>query len=114
MTLPHKPTDVSKAEVKSLASFGITQQEIASYLDVDVKTLLKYYREELDKSAIRANAAVARVLYEKAIVDRDLTAIIFWLKTRGRWSAAKEEADKAASVPVLELLQAALESKNAK
>lgn len=93
MSHPHEPTDLSKAEVKALASFGITQEEIARYLEIDVKTMYKYYREELDKSSLRANAAVARILFEKATIERDLSAVIFWLKTRARWATAKSPED---------------------
>ena len=83
---PHEPTDALRKEVSSLTSFGVTQSEIADYLGVDDKTLRKYYRDELTKSAIRANAAVARVLFEKAVVQKETVAAIFWAKTRMRWS----------------------------
>lgn len=82
---PHVPTSETRAEVVSLKSFGITHDEIAGYLGIDEKTLVKYYKEELNKSLIRANAAVARVLYEKAVKERETAAVLFWLKTRAGW-----------------------------
>lgn len=85
MSLPHVPTDITKAEVKALFSFGNTQEQISTYLDIDVKTLLKYYRRELDIAVIQANAQVAKRLYHKAVIQDDLSAQIFWLKTRARW-----------------------------
>lgn len=82
---PHKPTDKTRAEVAALASYGIPQREISKYIGIDGKTLGKYYREEIDKAAMRANAAVARVLFEKATQDRDSASVFFWLKTRAGW-----------------------------
>ena|SRR5579872_5462616 len=82
---PHKPTEKSRAEVAALVSFGNTQEEIAGYIGVNVDTLTKYYRDELDNSVIRANAKVAAKLFRKAIDGDDIKAQIFWLKTRARW-----------------------------
>lgn len=83
--MPHVPTEVTRAEVKALASFGNTQEQISTYLEIDNKTLLKYYRRELDIATMSANAQVAKRLYNKAVQQDDLSAQIFWLKTRARW-----------------------------
>ena len=94
-TTPHKPTDKTRAEVGALVSFGNTlRKEIALHLNISVDTLAKYYREELDNSVVRANAKVAAKLFRKATEGDDLTAMIFWLKTRGKWRE-KEGDDKA-------------------
>lgn len=82
---PHKPTEATKAEVGALVSFGNTQEDIARYLGISVDTLVKYYRYELDNSVMVANAKVANRLFRKATEDDDLSAQVFWLKTRGRW-----------------------------
>lgn len=93
-TTPHKPTSESRAEVSALCSFGIPQEEIARYLDIDAKTLRKYYREELDKSKLKANAQVARFLFNNAsgrTLQNGAThsdcvrAAMFWAKTRMQW-----------------------------
>lgn len=88
---PHVPTDITRAEVAALSSFGNTQAEIALYLGICVDTLTKYYRYELDTAVVRANAMVARKLYNKAVVQDDLSAQVFWLKTRGRWRTADNQ-----------------------
>lgn len=80
--LRHKPTDETRAQVTALKSYGVIQAEIATYLEISQSTLEKHYREELDKAQINANAAVARVLFEKATIDRDRASVFFWLKTR--------------------------------
>jgi hypothetical protein len=85
ISAPHVPTDKLRGEVAALTSFGNTQEEIASHIGIDVDTMCKYYRDEIDNSVIRANAKVAAKLYKKATEGNDLTAMMFWLKTRARW-----------------------------
>ena len=51
---------------------------------IDPKTLRKYYREELDLGETKANAQVAGFLFNAA-KNGNVTAQIFWLKTRARW-----------------------------
>jgi len=82
---PHEPTEKTRAEVGALTSFGNTQEQIAEHLGVSVETLDKYYRDELDNSVVRANAKVAAKLFRKATEGDDLSAMIFWLKTRAKW-----------------------------
>ena len=103
-TTPHVPTDKSRAEVAALTSFGNTQEEIAKYLGICVDTLAKYYRHELDSAVIKANAQVARALFDKAVNQDDLSAQIFWLKTRGRWRTADQDDVKQAQSVVEKLL----------
>ena len=105
-TAPHVPTDKNRAEVGALVSFGNTQEEIARHLGIDINTLVKYYREEIDNSVVRANAKVAAKLFRKATEADDLTAMIFWLKTRARWQE-KNNDEKSTS----EILADALKRK---
>lgn len=93
-TTPHKPTDRTRAEVSALYSFGIPQDDIARYIGVDAKTLRKHYRDELDNSVTKANAAVGRFLYQNATGNtlKDgashsdcVRAAMFWAKTRMGW-----------------------------
>lgn len=90
---PHNPTPESRAEVRALASFGVTHEQVSTYLGIDAKTLRKHYREELDTSALKVHARVASFLANAATgaalkqdtgaTYRDcLTAAIFYGKTR--------------------------------
>ena len=54
-------------------------------LGISDDTLTKYYKPELEKGRIEANAAVAGTLFEKA-KQGDTSSMIFWLKTRAQWS----------------------------
>ncbi len=102
-TTPHVPSEKTRAEVGALVSFGNTQDQIADHLGISHDTLTRHYREELDNSVVRANAKVAAKLFRKATEGDDLSAMIFWLKTRARWRE-KGDDDSAASKKLVELL----------
>ena len=67
-----------------MAAYGIPEIAIAAVLGVDPKTLRKHYRDELDLGETNANAQVAGFLFNSAR-NGNVTAQIFWLKTRARW-----------------------------
>jgi len=81
---PHEPTYAERELVKVHAMVGTTQEQIADMLGIDSKTLRKHYREELDQSLSKANAAIGGALFNKA-KGGDTTAMIFWMKTRAGW-----------------------------
>ncbi len=87
----HKPTIETRAQVAALYSYGHTQKDIATFLNIAVDTLTYYYMRELETAQINANAEVARRLYNKATKKDDLSAQIFWLKTRARWRTEDTE-----------------------
>lgn len=80
----HIPDAKTRGTVEAMASYGITQADICSVLDIDLKTLRKHYRYELDTALAKANSQVAQRLYQKAL-QGDTSSMIFWLKTRARW-----------------------------
>jgi len=90
----HQPTDKTRAEIIALRSYGVPIKELAAYIGIDDKTLYKYYREELENSAIKANANVGKFLYQAASGQALATgathsdcvrAAMFWAKTRMGW-----------------------------
>lgn len=95
-----------------MSSYGVPQDEIALVLDVDKKTLRKYYRQELDTACAKANAQVAQRLYKKCL-DGDTTSMIFWMKTRGKWSE-KIEYDHKTSDGSMKPQQIVIEHVNVK
>lgn len=85
----HAPAPEQRELVATLASFGVPEANIAVMIGISEKTLRKYYHEELAKSHIEANAKVANNLFKIASTGNSkeaVTAAIFWLKTRARWS----------------------------
>lgn len=87
---PHSPSEETRAEVRALSGFGITQDDIARYLDIDPKTLRKHYRDELDTGTTHANAEVARSLHKQATEGGNVAAAIFWMKARAGWREKQE------------------------
>lgn len=80
----HRPTEALREQVRKFASCGTNQEDIGKALGIAANTLAKYYRKELDEAEVNANGAVAGALYDLAIKG-NVTAQIFWLKTRARW-----------------------------
>jgi len=74
----------TQLEVYNLSRVGTRHEDIAILLGFSEDTLAKYYRKELDKGRIEANAAIAGTLFEKA-KQGDTSAMLFWLKTRAGW-----------------------------
>ena len=81
----HQVLATTRNEVYELSKVGTRYEDIALVLGISDDTLVKYYKPELDKGRIEANAAVAGTLFEKA-KQGDTSSMIFWLKTRAQWS----------------------------
>ena len=90
----HEPTDKTRSEVSALASFGVPQEDIATYIGISKPTLAKHYPDELSFSSIKANATVGKFLFNMAsgqAMKNGATygecsrAAMFWAKTRMGW-----------------------------
>lgn len=75
------------SKVEALAGFGLSVDEIAGILRVEVTLLEAHFPTELAKGATEANKRVTDSLYRKALGDgrEAVVAAIFWMKTRARW-----------------------------
>ena len=80
----HKPDPLQRRQVEAMAAYGIPEPDISRVVGIDPKTLRKHYRDELDLGTTKANAQVAGFLFNSA-KNGNVTAQIFWLKTRARW-----------------------------
>jgi hypothetical protein len=80
-----------------MAAYGIPESDIARVVGVDPKTLRKHYREELDLGETKGNAQVAGFLFNAA-KNGNVTAQIFWLKTRAKWRETPVELRHSGSV----------------
>jgi len=56
-------SDEQRRTVRAMSGFGVPQEDIATFLRVDPKTLRKYFRDELDQGVTEANAKVAQSLF---------------------------------------------------
>jgi hypothetical protein len=88
------PTQDQRNTVSIMAACGMPHHLIcmqikndATGLAITPKTLGKYFADELANGLEHANAMVAQSLFKKAIgtAPQNVTAAIFWLKTRGKW-----------------------------
>ena len=121
----HQPTEKTRAEIIALRSYGVPIKEVAAYIGIDDKTLYKYYREELENSAIKANANVGKFLYQAASGQALTTgatysdcvrAAMFWAKTRMGWKETnvQEHTGKVEIQQVTDLTDEELDAELAK
>jgi hypothetical protein len=98
---PHLATDDTRNRVYILSTVGTRHEDIATVLSISHDTLVKYYKEELDKGRIEANASVAETLFKQA-KEGNTTAMIFWLKSRAKWkeSTQHEISGNADGTPI--------------
>lgn len=85
----HLPDATTRNKVFMLSSVGTRHEDIATVLSISADTLTKYYKEELDKGRIEANASVAETLFKQA-KEGNTTAMIFWLKSRAKWKESTQ------------------------
>lgn len=83
------PTDAQREQVEILSACGVPQSTMCQIIvgkndPIDEKTLRKHFKVELESGAALANAKVAQSLFKKA-TGGNVTAQIFWLKTRAGW-----------------------------
>jgi hypothetical protein len=79
-----KPTEDQRELVKRAAACGLTNEQVANVLGVSEATVKKYFALELHTSSDKANMAVAGALFKSAM-GGNVTAQIFWCKTRLGW-----------------------------
>jgi hypothetical protein len=89
----HEPNEKDRKTVETMASHGIPELEIAQVIGISAPTLRKWYRNELDTGATKANSMVAQSLYQKALGNGNgaVAACIFWLKVRAGWVEPRPE-----------------------
>src|SRR5688572_9436826 len=89
MIMTHLANDIARATVAKHASHGVPHTEIAKLLAIAPGTLRKHYAPELERGEAEASAAIVGKLFECAI-GGNVTALIFWTKTRLGWKESRE------------------------
>jgi hypothetical protein len=84
-TNKHIPNEKDRAFVKSMTAYGIPQDMICQILQISKPTLHKHYRYEIDVSAALANSKVIEGLFLNATKKGNVTAQMFWCRTRAGW-----------------------------
>jgi hypothetical protein len=101
----HRPDATTRRQVEAMAAYGVPEADIARVIGIDPKTVRKYYRDELDTGAIKANSKIAESLYRKAMGEgpQSVTACIFWLKTRAHWKETTVQEKTITGGPILKI-----------
>ena len=105
---PFEPTEEQRRTVRAMAGYGVPQNDIATLLEIDAKTLRKHFRRELDRGAIEATAKVGQSLFRMATEGQSVAAAIFWMKARAGWREKHElvlSAKAAAEMSDEELME---------
>jgi hypothetical protein len=79
------PDEDSRRRIAMMVACGIPTISIARIEGICRKTLIKYYRHELDNGVDIANMNVGQTLYKMAVSGKVPSATFFWLKTRAKW-----------------------------
>jgi hypothetical protein len=95
----HVPDLAHRRQVEAMAAYGIPEPDISRVVGIDPKTLRKHYRDELDLGTTKANAQVAGFLFNSA-KNGNVSAQIFWLKTRARWRETPVELQHSGSMSI--------------
>ena len=72
-------------QVQAMAQYGVPQDKIALLVGIAPMTLVRLYRNEIDRGSTTANLNIVKTLYQKAM-GGDTASLIFWCKARLGWS----------------------------
>jgi hypothetical protein len=109
-TPPFVPTEDQRKLVKQ-ASIFMTNAQVADFIGISETTLKKYFPEELKLGAKQANINVGSALYKSAM-GGNVTAQIFWCKTRLQWKEVdRTELTGAEGVPLTPILNITINKK---
>lgn len=96
-----RPTQAERKQVSQMAAAGITHAQIAQCVrdGIAKSTLELHFRDELTTALAKANATVAGKLYNTAM-EGNVTAMIFWLKTRAKWEEKAQQHEHTGKVKI--------------
>jgi urease accessory protein UreF len=102
------PTEEHRRTVKAMAGLGVPHEGIAVLLEIDPKTLRKYFDAELERGSVEATAKVAQSLFQMATAGKNVAATIFWMKARAGWRE-KHEVQVTTGIDLTQLTDEQLE-----
>jgi len=104
----YRPTDDQKRQVMVMAGFGFRIKDICAVMQIDDQTLHTHYKHELATAEAEANVRVVQALYNNAVKHNNVTAQIWWTKSRLGWkdASALDIENSAGSMTLMHLLAA--------
>lgn len=98
-------------KVSELASFGVSANDIAKYLNIDKDSLIKDYSYELNRAAIDKTVEVANCLYQTAMAG-SVSAMTFWLKNIGKWEEIVKQKEDVSEDQIFDAIKIELIDNN--
>lgn len=92
-------TDSEIKEIQNYASLGATMEDMAAILGICKRTLERRVNDQeavavaLKKGRGLANVKMAQSLFHAGTKKGNVTAMIFWLKSRAGWSDFGDESE---------------------
>jgi len=77
-----EPRETDRPMIKVMAAAGVEQVRMCAVLGIDLKTLRKHFRRELDVGRDEANAVVVSRLFK--MTETNIRAVEFWLTNLGK------------------------------
>ena len=102
-----EPNEEQRRLARAMAGFGLLEYDIAVLLDISVPALRLNFQRDLDRGAAEGTAKVAQTLFHVATVEKNVSAVIFWMKARAGWSEKHEV--RVATNPLAQLSDAELD-----
>ena len=102
-------TDEVLLNVENLMTKGLTKEQASGMLGVSLSTFMLHQSENsefsdaIKRGQSRGIDAVTNALFEKATIDKDNTAMIFFLKNRAGWVDKQEVATTVEQKHVIDL-----------
>jgi hypothetical protein len=99
-------TDAMRKKVRSWAARGHRQEDIATIIGCDAKTLRKHFRHELDLGMAEANGEIVDSLFANA-KKGNVAAQIYLAKTRLHWrecDAAERPTSESGAEPTSQVV----------
>ena len=84
-----KPTDEQRKIVLNAAMNGLNHTIIGKLLGISHNTVLKYFHDEIELGQENRLVEATNILWEK-VKAGDTTSLIFFLKTKGKWSTVHD------------------------
>jgi len=92
-----QPSEEERQQVFLWAKYGVPSLDMARMLKKDEKTILKYFREEIDAGRSFAHTKIRETLWEMAASGTNPTMTIFYCKTQLRMNDKPEQDESAAT-----------------
>jgi hypothetical protein len=91
---PFEPTAKHREQVEALTGLMVPQASVARFLDIDVKTLKRYFRDELDHGREHTVGKLKAIIYAAAR-QGSIRAATYLLDRMGVWP----EPENGAAAP---------------